>query len=137
MSFAEQAIQDLYDNASLRESLTDDEAQLLYDWASAEIQRQEAASAGDEEAFEGRSKQVRRVMKQVNKFVEGREAADPDLLTEVLAKLVEDASALGYPISEEQQQAFLASQADLDHSAALGLLFALMPNSPLDDIDGV
>ena len=55
MSRAEDALMRLYESASLRDELTDEEAKQLLKWAEDEVVRLDESGA-DDDAFEGRSR---------------------------------------------------------------------------------
>ncbi len=67
MSRAEDALMRLYESASLRDELTDDEAEHLLKWAEAEVARLDESGA-DDDAFEARVDTLMRLLKQMNRY---------------------------------------------------------------------
>jgi hypothetical protein len=118
---AQSALQQLYEDANLRDELTDDEAQPLYQWAEAQIAQLDAAAA-DDAAFETSLEALRRLLKSINRFVGRRPFSTPDQQAEGLAKIAEHAQSLGYALPSERQSAFLQSQAATDNLSALSAL---------------
>lgn len=101
MSRADDAVMRLYENADLRDELTDDEAEALLTWAESEIARIDQ-SAPDDAAFEAQAEALMDMLKSANRFA-GRQgqlsaqAADP-----LPASIAAGAAALGHPVSAEQ-----------------------------------
>ncbi len=67
MSRAEDALMRLYESASLRDELTDEEAQQLLKWAEDEVVRLDESGA-DDDAFEARVDTLMRLLKQMNRY---------------------------------------------------------------------
>ncbi len=67
MSRAEDALMRLYESASLRDELTDDEAKQLLKWAEDEVVRLDESGA-DDDAFDGRVETLMRLLKQMNRY---------------------------------------------------------------------
>ena len=118
---AEAAVQALYEDADLRDELTDEEAQPLYHWAEAQIAQLDA-SAADDAAFETSADALRRLLKTVNRFVGRRGYATPEEQAEVFAKIAEPAQALGFSMPPEQPATFVQAQAAVDNQTALKTL---------------
>ncbi len=67
MSRAEDALMRLYESASLRDELTDDEAKQLLKWAEDEVVRLDESGI-DDAAFEGQVDTLTRLLKQMNRY---------------------------------------------------------------------
>ncbi len=67
MSRAEDALMRLYESASLRDELTDDEAQHLLKWAEAEVVRLDELGV-DDDAFDAQVDTLMRLLKQMNRY---------------------------------------------------------------------
>ncbi|GAB4571489.1 MAG: hypothetical protein Kow0077_08260 [Anaerolineae bacterium] len=102
-AFAARAAQEILNDSSLRDELTDEEAQPLLDWALARIEALAAqASGASPEALEDALANLRRVMKRMNRLVRLRQEGDPEALATELnrlgqlgARLTGQESALG------------------------------------------
>ncbi|QPC83255.1 hypothetical protein G4Y79_02440 [Phototrophicus methaneseepsis] len=82
----QQEIERLYESTAVRDDLNDSEAQVLLQWG-ADYLRQSAADTSDE-AFEERSKYMRQLMKDINRFVGQREFMDSMREFEQLGKVM-------------------------------------------------
>lgn len=124
MSYAERAIERLYENEGLTNELTDNEAKPLLRWAESEIVRLDEAGL-DEETFEAQFKLVRRVMKRINRFVARRADDTPDDNANALQRLADNLRELGHTVHTATLQATIAEQAALDNAAVVRRLLAL------------
>lgn len=90
----ETAMQRLYEDPSLTEELTDDDAKIVLDWAQEQV-KQLAAKFTDEAAFDDAMKSLLRVVKNANRVVGQREFADPSEQEERIDKMTEAAMGMG------------------------------------------
>lgn len=90
----EWGVQSLYEEADVRDELTDDEAQALFQWAEEQVNRL-ANQELDDAAFETALTHLKRLIRNMNRFA----ARLPDLNAEdqqaMLAKMRVSASAIG------------------------------------------
>ncbi len=89
----ETVVTQLYEDESLTDELVDADAAVLLKWGEAQLP-QLIAQAPTETAFEESFGSLRRYIRQVNRFVGKRDAAAPQDLQEMLARLAEAALAL-------------------------------------------
>jgi hypothetical protein len=125
MSRADDAVMRLYENADLRDELTDDEAEALLKWAESEIARIDQA-APDDAAFDTQAEALMDMLKSTNRFA-GRQgqlsaqAADP-----LPASIAAGAAALGHPVSAEQ----VAASGTGDPASTIRALTAMLSGQP-------
>jgi len=100
VSKSEAFTQSLYEDADLREDLTDEEAAPLFEWASGMAHELEAAGANEEE-FEAKTKQLRQLIKKVNRFVGQRSYVEADAHQQQLDDLRAAAQTLGLAPPDE------------------------------------
>lgn len=129
MSRAGDALQAFYEDAGLRDELTDEEAKPLFQWAEAELGKLDAQGA-DDAVFEEKVGELRRLLRGMNRLV-GRRAefatqADDGALT----RLTEHANALGYALHPDQLARFAALGATLDGVGAVRALTTLITGTP-------
>ncbi|PJF24808.1 MAG: hypothetical protein CUN53_15965 [Phototrophicales bacterium] len=156
MSRAEDALMALYEDASLRDELVDDDAETLYHWAEAKIVRIDAEYR-DDEAFEEAVSALRRVLEGINHFIGERAFKSDEENEEALAQIVDWAEKMGclvrledapdltpHPPAEEAAfgddvlRSFSVSESAVppDDSAALAALLAWLDGGtdmPTDD----
>ncbi|MBE2183595.1 MAG: hypothetical protein IAE89_09240 [Anaerolineae bacterium] len=120
MSKTEAFTQSLYEDADLREDLTDAEAEPLFQWAG-EVAHQLEESGVSEEEFESKTKQLRQLIKRANRFVGQRSYAGADVHQQQLADLRAAAQTLGLTPPDEP----ITASAD-DSPAYMGALLAQM-----------
>lgn len=111
-------MESLYENEALREHLTDDAAQVLFDWLRLQIEalvRTTAAIENDEaagKAIAPRLKALHKLARQINRWV----AYPDDDPAPILATLLQHAQAMygetWTPPDQTQQDAFLQSVSD-------------------------
>lgn len=119
----EAALQALYEDASLRDELRDDEANELLKWAEAELVKLEGA---DEAVFDEKVGELRRLIRGMNRFVGRRADLSAQAGDESLAHLSQHADALGYALSPDQLAQFAANAAALDGVSAVQALARLI-----------
>jgi hypothetical protein len=101
MSRADDAVMRLYENADLRDELTDDEAEALLKWAESEIARIDQA-APDDAAFEAQAEALTDMLKSTNRFAGRQGQASAQAADPLPASIAAGAAALGHPVSAEQ-----------------------------------
>jgi hypothetical protein len=125
VSRAENVAQAFYEDPDLRDSLTDDEAEVLLRWAAEQAARLDASGA-DEAAFDELTGQLRRLVKQINRYAGEGAYTPPDEQAADMTAIAESASAVGL----NALPAFSAQAAPTDPMEALtGLLASLTPAS--------
>lgn len=121
MSRAEDVLMRLYEDADLRDELTDEEADRLLKWAETELSRLDA-SAADDAAFETQADTLMKLLKHMNRFA-GRQgqlsAQGASQTPDTIATL---ASELGHP----SDAAKVAAAATGDPATTLEALTALI-----------
>jgi hypothetical protein len=156
MSRAEDAVMALYEDASLRDDLMDDDAETLYRWAEAQIARIDAESA-DDAAFEDAVSALRRVLSGVNHAIGERGVKTAEENRAALAQIADSAEKIGRAVQldnapdltlpappeeaafgNDMLRSFSISEptAPLDDSAALAALLAWLDGNaetPADD----
>ncbi|MDQ7027446.1 MAG: hypothetical protein Q9P01_15960 [Anaerolineae bacterium] len=100
----------LYESASLRDDLNDAEGAVLLDWGQTQV-TQMAQRFPDE--FEKKTRFLRQLIKNINRFVGQREFNDRDGQGKYMLKVVKYLEALGYTADEKT-------------------LFAALPTDPKD-----
>jgi hypothetical protein len=126
---AERAKQQLYEDSTAREELTDDEAAVLLKWAEGRIDSL-AAQEMDDTAFDEAYGQLRQVILNVNRFTGKRTYAAPEELKRYLDQMAMAAGGLGAQVSMEQL-AMPQMQGVDDNIALIERLTAMLtPGSP-------
>lgn len=131
---AERAIQSLYENPATRSELNDAEAETLLQWGVSQIQRL-ADSEMDDFAFEEASGQVRRLLRRMNFLAAQRSYLPAEDQAKALQAIAEHAAAIGLPLPELKQQAFLAqpvAQSEDSIHASVHALIDLVAGAPAD-----
>jgi hypothetical protein len=102
----------LYESASLREDINDDEATVLLQWGEDQVRRLAGQSGAD---FEQQSRFLRQLIKHINRFVGQREFEDEAGQAQYLSKVVTWLDKLGYPAYtvEEMLAAMPADKMDM------------------------
>jgi len=108
---AERAKQQLYEDTTARDELTDDEANVLLAWAEAQIDAL-AVRDLDDDAFDEAFGHLRGVLKNINRYTGGRTYKSADELTAILNQLAAEAQALGAKVQAEQLDIPQAQAAD-------------------------
>lgn len=125
MGKAERAMERLYGDISLREDLTDDEAKPLFKWAEQKVMELDSTTE-DEEVFDEKFKQLRRMMKRMNHFIGYRASEAPEEQRETLHKMMESASEIGIRIDETQMESFFSAQSSLSNDEALQSMLGML-----------
>lgn len=125
MSRAQAVIEAFYEDPGLRDALTDDEADVLLNWAAAQAERLDASGA-DDAAFEELTGRLRQLVKQLNWSAGEGSYATPEARAAALSSIAADAQAVGLNFTPS----FSAQAAPADPMDALnGLLASLEPPS--------
>jgi len=114
MSRADDIVQAFYEDPDLRDSLTDDEAEVLLKWAAEQANRLDAGGA-DDAAFEELAGQLRRLVKQINRYAGEGLYTPPDEQAVALTAIAERAGSIGLTAAPS----FSAQAATADPMAAL------------------
>ncbi|MFN8378264.1 MAG: hypothetical protein U0452_06285 [Anaerolineae bacterium] len=123
MSRADDIAQAFYEDPDLRGSLTDDEADVLLKWASEQAARLDASGA-DDAAFQALADQLRKLVKQINRYAGEGLYTPPVEQAEALTVIAEQAEDIGLVTTP----VFSAQAAPSDPMAALtGLLASFSP----------
>lgn len=124
MSRTENALMRLYENADLRDELTDDEADQMLKWAEGELARLDAA-APDDAAFEAQVETLMDMLKKLNRFAGRQGQFSAQSTDQAPASIAALASGLGHPTSPEQ----IAAAATGDPASTITALTALLSTS--------
>lgn len=123
MSRADDVVQAFYEDADLRDSLTDDEADVLLRWASEQAARLDASGA-DDAAFDDLASQLRQLVKRINRYAGEGLYTPPDAQAAALTAIAQGAQGIGLATAP----AFSAQAAPADPMAALtGVLASFSP----------
>lgn len=121
---AQRAIQQLYEDTSARDELSDEEANVLLAWGEAQIK--DLGKRGlDDTAFDDAFAHVRGVMKNINRYTGQRTYESPETLLALLNELASEAQLLGVNV-QAQQLAIPQAQAADDNIALIQALTALV-----------
>lgn len=122
MSRADSLIEAFYEDPDLRDSLTDDEAEVLLRWASEQAARLDASGA-DDAAFDALATELRRLVKQINRYAGEGAYAPADAQAAALSGITAGAQAVGLNVMPT-----FSAQAAADPMGALtGLLASMTP----------
>lgn len=124
MANAERAIEKLYEDAAVRDSLADPEADTLLRWGEDQIMRL-ADEAPDDATFEAQVDHIRRLLKDTNRFVGERAQMDAETRVARLNALMAEGEALGAPPAA-QASALADSFASGDDATTLQALLGLL-----------
>ena len=124
MSRAQDALQRLYENADLRDELTDEEADTLLKWAEAELTRIDAASA-DDASFEAQADTLMSLLKRMNRFAGRQGQISAQGVDPAPTNIAGLATELGHPASPDQ----IAATGTGDPASTIAALTALMSAS--------
>lgn len=128
MSRVDSALEALYEDASLRDELRDDEANELLKWAEAELVKLDESDATDAD-FESKIAQLRQLVRGMNRFVGRRAEISAQGADDAVTRLTEQASALGYSLTPEQLAQFGAQSAAADGVSAVQGLTKLISSA--------
>ncbi len=129
MSRLQHAVERIYGDVALTDELRDDEAQFLLEWGEQEVEHlDEQTDNDDEQTFQARFKQIRSIIKRVNRLVGYRTEYTPAEAREKLTLLLDDLRELGRPINEERVERFLDTYQQMgDGEAVAALLDIIQP----------
>ena len=133
MSKLDSAVQYLYEDISLREELTDDEAEVLLKWAEDKVTQLDN-EIDDEEAFDEQFKQLRRMMKRMNKFIGKRSTSDLQEQQKLAAKFLDSAAELGITVTQAKIQQFLGAQQAQSNDGVLHSMLDMLKDEQETDI---
>jgi len=119
--------QRLYEVASLTDEMEDDEAQILLEWASAQIPQ----IAGDGSQLEARAKKLRRMIGSINYFVGHAEGMSAEEMSPELARIHQSASDLNYPARADLIQPLVGELVGQNAGDVLVILIAWLENDSL------
>lgn len=125
MSRAENALMRLYEDADLRDELTDDEADQMLKWAESELTRLDASGV-DDSAFEAQVDTLLNMLKKINRFAGRQGQFSAQSNDQAPANIAALAAELGHPASAEQ----VAAAGTGDPSGTLTALIHLMSFTP-------
>jgi hypothetical protein len=126
VSRAQQVVESFYEDAGLRGSLTDDEAEVLLRWAAAQAERLDAGGA-DDAAFEALTARLHHLVERINWTAGEGIYATPEARANALNAIAADAQAVGLTFVPS----FSAQAAPADPMEALqGLLASLEAQQP-------
>jgi hypothetical protein len=108
---AQRAIQQLYENTSARDELSDDEANVLLEWGEAQI-RELGARNLDDTAFDEAISHLNSVLQNINRYTGQRAYKSPEELTALLNELAVQAQAMGVNVQAAQLAVPEAQAAD-------------------------
>lgn len=121
MSRAQDALQRIYENADLRDELTDDEANAMLKWAEAELARIDATST-DDANFEAQAHTLMSLLKRMNRFAGRQGQISAQGVDPAPTNIAGLATELGHSASPEQ----IAATGTGDPASTIAALTALM-----------
>lgn len=113
----------LYESASLREDLNDDEATVLLKWGEDQVRRLATQYEAD---FEQQCRFLRQLIKNINRFVGQREFEDEAGQAQYLAKVVMWLERLHYPVYTVEQMLAAMPADKTNMMATLNVVLALL-----------
>ena len=122
---AQHAIQQLYEDTSARDELSDDEANVLLQWGEAQI-RELGARNLDDTAFDEAISHLNGVLKNINRYTGQRAYKSPEELSALLNELATHAQAMGVNVQAAQLAVPEAQTADGDNIAVIQALTSLV-----------
>lgn len=127
MSRAENALMRLYEDADLRDELTDDEAEQMLKWAESELARLDASGV-DDAAFESQVDTLLSMLKKINRFAGRQGQLTSQANDQTPGNIAALATELGHAASAEQ----VVAAGTGDPSGTLTALISLMSAAPAD-----
>lgn len=121
---AQRAIQQLYDDSSTRDELTDDEAAVLLKWGESRLTEMGRQNM-DDSAFDEAFTHLRRVVMNINRYTGQRSWKSPQELQTTLDELFNEAKALGVEVQAAALTTASAQAAD-DNIALIEQLTAMV-----------
>jgi hypothetical protein len=131
MSRVEDAQMRLYEDADLRDELTDDEAEKLLHWAESELARLDAA-APDDESFEAQVDTLMKLLKQMNRYAgrQGQGFAAQSLAAQGATEAPSKIAALASELGHASDEAHVAAAATGNPATTIDALTSLMNHQP-------
>lgn len=127
----ENAVTRLYEDISLTDELTDEPAKVLLEWGEGRV-RLMVNTMTDEDAFEERFKQLRQLMKSINRFTGRRHEMPPEEQADYVRKIMERAQELGYQSPYGRVGEYLERQKSLENGENIHLLTQLIETGQLE-----
>ncbi|MEO8611778.1 MAG: hypothetical protein ABI690_28020 [Chloroflexota bacterium] len=122
---AQRAIEQLYEDTSARDELSDDEANVLLQWGEAQIHELGARNL-DDNAFDEAISHLNGVLKNINRYTGQRAYKTPEELTALLNELATQAQAMGVDVQVAQLAIPEAQAVDSDNIAVINALTSLV-----------
>jgi hypothetical protein len=114
----------LYESASLRDDLNDTEAKVLLEWGQTQVERVAQMFPDD---FEKKTRFLRQLIKNINRFVGQREFNDMDGQRKYMTDVVKYLEQLGYPSDAKNLFAALPDDAKDMMANLKAILMTLTP----------
>ncbi|MEM6283663.1 MAG: hypothetical protein AAF787_15835 [Chloroflexota bacterium] len=133
MAHAERAVERIYEDESLTDEMMDDEAKVLLRWGENAVFELDSDEP-DDETFDNRFKQMRKLMKRVNKFIGQRSSISDEEAQEMVAKFQSTAVDMGHDISAERLAQFMTAQKTMTNTEATQAMLALL-QPPADEAE--
>lgn len=111
----------MYEDISLTDELTDDPAQKLLRWGEARLVTM-VENIPDDEQFEDRFKQLRKLIKSINRFTGRRHNMPSEEQIGYVWKLLDTAKELGYEPNYGNLNTYMDKQKSLDDVQNIALL---------------
>ncbi len=128
MSRVDDALQRIYDDSSIRDELTDEEAGNLLQWAEGEIRRLDSAHA-DDSAFTRHIDTLMDLLKSMNRFAGKQGQFSAQSAPDTSGSIAALANALGHAAAPEQ----IAKSATGDPTSTVARLITLLGGKPSDE----
>ncbi|MFN8448098.1 MAG: hypothetical protein U0521_05795 [Anaerolineae bacterium] len=125
MSRVEDALMRLYENADLRDELTDDEAATLLKWAETELTRLDTPAL-DDETFEAQVDTLMKLLKQMNRYAGRQGQLSSQGVDETPGKIAALAVELGHAADAGQ----VAAAGTGEPGSTVAALTAMMSPAP-------
>ncbi|MFW5772561.1 MAG: hypothetical protein ACOCZH_04475 [Phototrophicaceae bacterium] len=119
------ALEQMMEDESLTDELTSEPAMTLLDWGQLRL-RQLADRAPDPLTFHAQFKQLRFLMKSINRFTGQRHDMDIDEQREYVRKILDSARLLGFESPYGQVADYIERQQSLDEDGNVRALLALV-----------
>ena len=110
----ETAIIQMYEDISLTDELTDKAAQVLLKWGEKQVETL-VETYPNEMVFEVYYKQLRRLMRAINRFLGQRPHMDAQRQLDYMEKIIEPAQVMGFTLSPERIQTYIEQPAIADN----------------------
>lgn len=132
MSRVEDALMRLYENADLRDELTDDEAATLLKWAETELTRLDTPAL-DDETFEAQVDTLMKLLKQMNRYAGRQGQVSAQGVDETPGKIAALAAELGHAADAGRVAATGTGEPGGTVAALTAMLSPTAPETPAAD----